>query len=77
VVYPANGSLLLKEDSWPQAARWILTEFQMSEEGAQRGNATPRFIIAQNQKIVLTAAGNAGWKEKVWPKIAEMTGTKA
>ncbi len=49
----------------------------MSDEGAQRGNATPRFIIAQDRKIVLTATGNAGWKEKIWPRIKEMTGTDA
>jgi hypothetical protein len=49
----------------------------MSDEGAQRGNATPRFIIGQNQKIVLTATGNAGWKDTIWPKIAQMTGTTA
>ena len=49
----------------------------MSEEGAQRGNVTPRFIIARDQKIVLTATGNAGWKETIWPRIKEMTGTAA
>ena len=49
----------------------------MSDEGAQRGNATPRFIIAQNQKIVITATGNAGWKEQIWPRIKEMKGTGA
>ena len=55
----------------------MLTEFQMSDEGAQRGNATPRFILAQDKKIVFTATGNAGWKEKMWPKILEVTGTAA
>ena len=49
----------------------------MSEEGAQRGNATPRFILAQDNKIISTATGNAGWKDKIWPKIQEVTGTKA
>lgn len=77
MVHPANGSLILKEESWPEAARWVLTEFLMSDEGAQRGNATPRFILAQNQKIVFTATGNAGWKEKMWPKVLEVTGTAA
>jgi hypothetical protein len=76
-VYPANGTLILKEESWPDDARWVLTEFHMSDEGAQRGNATPRFILAQDKKIVFTTTGNAGWKEKMWPKIAEVTGTKA
>jgi len=77
MVYPANGSLILKEESWPEAARWVLTEFLMSDEGAQRGNATPRFILAQDKKIVFTATGNAGWKEKMWPKVLETTGTAA
>jgi len=76
-VHPANLSLILKEESWPPEARWILTEFLMSDEGAQRGNYTPRFILAQNQKIIFTTTGNAGWKEKMWPKILEVTGTAA
>jgi len=49
----------------------------MSEEGAQRGNRTPRFILAEDGKIVLTTTGNAGWKDQMWPKIAEVTGTEA
>lgn len=49
----------------------------MSDEGAQRGNVTPRFILAQDQKIVFTATGNAGWRDKMWPKILEVTGTAA
>ena len=73
-MHPANGSLLLKEESWPAEARWILTEFMMSDEGAQRGNATPRFILVQNKKITFTVTGNAGYKEKMWPKILEITG---
>jgi hypothetical protein len=76
-VHPADGTLILEEESWPNDARWILTEFQMSEEGAQRGNVTPRFILAQDKRIIFTATGNAGWKEKMWPKIVEATGTKA
>lgn len=76
-MHPANGSLLLKEESWPAEARWILTEFMMSDEGAQRGNATPRFILVQNKKITFTVTGNAGYKEKMWPKLLEVTGTTA
>lgn len=76
-MHPADGSLILKEESWPPESRWILTEFLMSDEGAQRGNYTPRFILAQNQKIIFTTTGNAGWKEKMWPKILEVTGTAA
>ena len=49
----------------------------MSEEGAQRGNRTPRFILGQNGKIVFTTTGNGGWKDQMWPKIVEVTGTKA
>ena len=58
-------------------ARWILTDFQMSDEGAQRGNVTPRFILAQDHKIIFTTTGNDGWKQKMWPKILEVTGTAA
>ena len=77
MVHPADGTLILKEEHWPADARWVLTEFQMSDEGAQRGNRTPRFILAQNGKIVFTTTGNAGWKDQMWPKIVEVTGTKA
>lgn len=49
----------------------------MSDEGAQRGNWTPRFILAENNRIVFTTTGNAGWKQKMWPRIMEMTGTSA
>jgi hypothetical protein len=76
-VHPADGTLILKEDHWPADARWVLTEFLMSDEGAQHGNHTPRFILAQDSKIVFTTTGNAGWKEQMWPKIVEVTGTKA
>jgi len=77
IVHPADGTLILKEEHWPADARWVLTEFLMSDEGAQRGNATPRFILAQDKKMIFTATGNAGWKDKMWPKIVEVTGTKA
>ena len=76
-MHPANGGLILKEESWPAAARPILFSFLASEEGAQRGNATPRFILAQGNNIVFTTTGNAGWKEKMWPKLLEVTGAKA
>ncbi len=49
----------------------------MSDEGAQRGNWTPRFILAQGDRIIFTTTGNAGWKDKMWPKIMEVTGTTA
>jgi hypothetical protein len=61
-----NGLLILNEEYWPKSALWILTEFLMSDEGAQRGQVTPRFIVAHEQAIVLTATGNAGWKEEIW-----------
>jgi hypothetical protein len=77
VVHPADAPLILKEEFWPADARWILTEFLMSEEGAQRGNRTPRFILGQGNKIIFTATGNNGWKDQMWPKIVEVTGTKA
>jgi hypothetical protein len=76
-VHPANGDLILKEEYWPADARWILTEFLMSDEGAQHGAWTPRFILAGNKKIIFTTTGNAGWKEQMWPKIMEVTESKA
>jgi len=27
--------------------------------------------------VILAVSGNAGWKDKMWPKIVEVTGTKA
>ena len=49
----------------------------MSDEGAQHGNVTPRFILAQDHKIIFTTTGNSGWTEKMWPKILEVTGIHA
>lgn len=66
----------MKEESWPAAARWILTDFLMSEEGAQRPNATPRFILARDGKILFTAIGNGGWKDRMVPEIEKVTGAK-
>jgi hypothetical protein len=77
VVHPPDAPFILKEEHWPADARWVLTEFLMSDEGAQRGNRTPRFILGQNNKIVFTTTGNDGWKTGMWPKIVEVTGTKA
>jgi hypothetical protein len=77
IVHPANGDLILKEQFWPADTRWVLTDFLMSDEGAQRGNHTPRFILAEDHKITFTTTGNGGWKEKMWPKILEVTGTSA
>ena len=76
MVHPPDAPYILKEEYWPADARWILTDFLMSDEGAQRGNVTPRFILANNKKIVFTTVGNGGWKEQMWPKIKEVTGTK-
>ena len=77
MVHPANLSLILKEENWPADSRWILTAFLASDEGKARPDATPRFILAQDDKIILAVTGNAGWKDKMWPKIVEVTGTKA
>jgi len=27
--------------------------------------------------VILAVTGNAGWKDKMWPKILEVTGNKA
>ena len=48
-----------------------------SEEGKARPDATPRFILAQDDKVILAVTGNAGWKDKMWPKVMEVTGTAA
>jgi len=76
-VHPADATLILKEEYWPEPARWILTEFLMSDEGAQRGNYTPRFILARDAKIIFTTTGNDGWKDKMWPRILDVTETQA
>ena len=65
------------EESWPAAARPIRTAFLASEEGKQRPSATPRFILFQDGKVLLAVTGNAGWKDKMWPMIQDVTGTKA
>jgi len=77
VVHPANQSLVLKDEYWPADSKWVLAAFLASDEGKARPDATPRFILAQDNKIILAVTGNAGWKDKMWPKILEVTGTKA
>lgn len=74
-MHPADGSLILKPENWPEDARWVLTAFLMSDEGKARPDATPRFILAQNGQILLAVTGNAGWKDKMWPTIQQVTGT--
>ncbi|SJZ31719.1 hypothetical protein SAMN02745126_00245 [Enhydrobacter aerosaccus] len=49
----------------------------MSDEGAQRGYWTPRFILAQHSRIIFTTTGVDGWRKQMWPKILEVTGTAA
>jgi hypothetical protein len=51
--------------------------FLASDEGKTHPDATPRFILAQNDKVILAVTGNAGWKDKMWPKLLEVTGTTA
>lgn len=65
------------EESWPVAARPIRAAFLASDEGKTRPSATPRFILFQDGKILLAVTGNAGWKDKMWPTIQEVTATKA
>ena len=48
----------------------------MSDEGP-RGNWTPRFILGQDGRIIFTATGKMAGRQKMWPKIVEVTGTKA
>ena len=77
MVYPASADLVEKEESWPSAARPVRTAFLGSDEGKARPSATPRFILFKDGKVVLTVTGNAGWKDKMWPTILEVTETKA
>ena len=65
------------EASWPAAARPVRSAFLASDEGKTMADVTPRFILAQDGKIILTVTGNRGWKEKMWPRILEVTGTSA
>jgi hypothetical protein len=68
---------VLKDEYWPADIRPIREAFLVTDEGMARPTATPRFILAQNNKIILATTGNAGWKDKMWPKILEVTGTRA
>jgi len=77
VVHPATFEAMLQEDSWPADLRWLLTEFEMSDEGAQRGLWTPRFFLLRDRRIVLTVTGNDAWKSKMLPAIADATGAHA
>lgn len=77
VVHPASFEAMMQEDSWPADLRWMLTEFQMSDEGAQRALWTPRFFLAENKKIILTVTGNDAWNSKMLPAIRQAIGTKA
>ena len=69
--------MILKDESWPADALWVREAFLSSDEGKARPNGTPRFILAQDKQVILAVTGNAGWKDKMWPKILEVTGTKA
>ena len=76
-MHPADQTLVLKPEYWPDDAKWVLPVFLSSDEGKARPDATPRFILAQDNKIILAVTGNAGWKDQMWPKILEVTGTGA
>jgi hypothetical protein len=77
MVYPANADLVTAEESWPAAAKAVRTAFLDSDEGKANGSRTPRFILFHDGEVVLTVTGNAGWKDAMWPKLVEVTGTKA
>jgi hypothetical protein len=76
-VYPADSSLLLRQDAWPPHLRWVLDTFLASDDGIQRGKVTPRFFLVQNRQITFTATGIAGWRDAMWPMILSVTGTSA
>jgi hypothetical protein len=75
VVHPADQSLVMTPESWPADALWVRTAFLESDEGKARPDSTPRFILAQDGKVILAVTGNAGWKDKMWPKILEVSET--
>jgi hypothetical protein len=77
IVHPADKPFVLKDEAWPADARWVREAFLASDEGKAKPDATPRFILAQDNKVILAVTGNAGWKDQMWPKITEITGTKA
>jgi hypothetical protein len=77
VIYPANDTLLLKQESSPADSRWVLDTFLASQDGVERGRVTPRFFLVQGQQVVFTATGHKGWREAMWPMITDMTGTRA
>lgn len=76
-IFPKTDELMVKEESWPADTRWILAAFLTTKEGKDLANDQPHFILAQDKKIVFIAIGNGGWRDKMLPKIAEMTGSKA
>jgi hypothetical protein len=76
-IYPADGALLLKQETWPADLRWVLDTFLASPDGTQRGTVTPRFFLVQNRQITFTATGVAGWRDAMWPMILSVTGTTA
>ena len=75
IVHPADLPLVLKDEAWQADARWVREAFLATEEGKARPDATPRFILAQDNKVILAVTGNGGWKDKMWPKLVEVTGT--
>ena len=68
---------MLKDESWPADARRVREAFLATDEGKAYPDRTPRFILAQGDKVILAVTGNGGWKDRMWPKILEVTGTKA
>jgi hypothetical protein len=53
-IYPADSSLLLKQEAWPADLRWILDTFLASPDGMQRGTVTRRFFLVQTRQITFT-----------------------
>ena len=68
---------MVNEESWPANARAVRTAFLDSEEGKARPDATPRFILAKDEEVILAVTGNAGWKDKMWPRVLDATGSTA
>jgi hypothetical protein len=44
-----------------------------------RQGPTPRRASSwrRTNKVILAVTGNGGWKDKMWPKLLEVTGTSA
>ena len=61
---------------WPEDIRWIVEAFRETEAGKGKAAwSSPRFYVANGRKLVVTAAGHAGWNDRVQPVLRKLTGS--